>query len=764
MNWSKTLSAVALCLTLLSAPTHLARQANSAAAAPLEKNAAAGKYEAKVEELLTAAQDEARPTAEQANFDAVKSWLANNAVPLRAVEAGNGLGDMQPLKKMVGNARLVTLGEATHGTREFFQLKHRMLEFLVSEMGFTVFGIEATMPEGFDINEYVLTGKGDPARALGGLYFWTWDTEEVLAMIKWMRQYNADPQHAKKVKFYGFDMQSAPRAAKVTLAYLRRVDPEQATAAERALALVANPLTDQSYANVPAEKKAAAQAMIEAALKRFDESQAEWVSKTSANEWAVARQHARVLAQNLAMRQGAGVTPESFNVRDRSMAENIRWILDHEGPGTKMVAWAHNGHVGTQSEQGIESMGVHLRRMFGAEMVIFGFAFNQGGFQAMEMPFATGKGLRPFNVGSAPTGSLDATLAAAGLQLAAIDLHALPKEGAVAKWFAEPQQTRSIGASYGEQMAANFLDDQVTPQLYDALLFVEKTSAARPNDKTETRGAAVRLTALTNPGFEDGEAGKVPAGWMASPAMLKFGFEATASDERPQSGQRSALISRLNEKYYGETFGSLTQGINAAAYRGQRLKLRVMARAETTGLGNQAYLRLVIAGLGRVAFDNLINCPVTTADWRAYEIEADVPDNATAISYGLYLIGQGRAWFDTVSLAAVAKSNTGAAADLSGTWKFEVNFEDGRKGTPTFTFKQQGEQLTGAYKGGLGEAPVTGTVKGDEVTFAFKTKVEMEEREINVTFTGQVESAKAMKGTVKATALLPPGKWTATKP
>ena len=68
------------------------------------------------------------------------------------------------------------MGEATHGTHEFFQLKHRMLEFLVERMGFTVFGIEANWPESLAVNDYVLNGNGDPAKALAGFYFWTWNT------------------------------------------------------------------------------------------------------------------------------------------------------------------------------------------------------------------------------------------------------------------------------------------------------------------------------------------------------------------------------------------------------------------------------------------------------------------------------------------------------------------------------------------------------------------------------------------------------------
>src|SRR5438046_7427383 len=129
---------------------------------------------------------------------------------------------MQPLKKVVGDARIVSLGEATHGTREFFQLKHRMLEFLATEMGFTIFSIEANMPEAYRLNDYVLNGTGDPAELLRGMYFWTWNTEEVLDMIRWMRAFNASGRG--RVQFTGFDMQTHTVALDIVQQFLRRYD------------------------------------------------------------------------------------------------------------------------------------------------------------------------------------------------------------------------------------------------------------------------------------------------------------------------------------------------------------------------------------------------------------------------------------------------------------------------------------------------------------------------------------------------------------
>ena len=181
--------------------------------------------------LLLAVAAAAVPAALQGS--APSDWVKTHAIPLREVEAGSGFDDMRPLARLVGNAPVVSLGEATHGSREFFQLKHRMLEFLASEMGFTIFSIEANMPEAYRLNDYVLTGIGDPAALLKGMYFWTWDTEEVLAMIRWMREFNASGRGP--VQFTGFDMQTPTVAAKIVNDFVAKFDPGLVEPAQAAI-------------------------------------------------------------------------------------------------------------------------------------------------------------------------------------------------------------------------------------------------------------------------------------------------------------------------------------------------------------------------------------------------------------------------------------------------------------------------------------------------------------------------------------------------
>ena len=563
---------------------------------------------------------------------AVTAWIRAHAIPLATPEAGHGFEDMQPLKKVVGNARIVELGEATHGTREFFQLKHRMLEFLATEMGFTIFSIEANMPEAYRLNEYVLTGKGDPKELLKGMYFWTWNTQEVLDMILWMRKFNASGKG--RVEFTGFDMQTPDVAMEIVREFARKYDEDYlatleaaSKATERAkqrgmggaamqsfgVATATFPLkaaaghrirysgyirsegitrgyaglwwrvdgrggkmlafdnmdnrgvtgtTDWQRFEIEIPVDAEARNINFGALHTGDGTA--WVdglaveidgkpytsaeldldfesggtgfffggggyevrpdatvaqsgrqslrmtykggpqptmqqprrdpqpAQQSAATWSEILQHMNGMRETYRKKgaaagdiewsiQNARVVLQCMQMfanqvtRDESMAQNIKWILDHS-PKDKLVVWAHNGHVNTSGER-YPSMGQELRKMYGDQMAVFGFAFNQGSFRAVEM----GKSLHEWTVAPAPEGSLDATLAATTIPLLALDLRAIPKSGPVAEWWQAAHLTRSIGAVYSEANAENYLVNSHAPRDYDVLLFVEKTTAARGN-------------------------------------------------------------------------------------------------------------------------------------------------------------------------------------------------------------------------------------------------------------------------------------------
>lgn len=412
---------------------------------------------------------------DSAQRQAAIAWMKQAAFPLQTVEAGHGFEDLHPLKKVLQDVQVVAMGEATHGTREFFQLKHRMLAFLATELGFTVFALETDVADAHPVNTYVLTGQGDVAQVLAGLGIW--NTEEVRELILWMRRYNEDPRHPRKLKFHGVDTQSPVMTVQSLGTYLAQVDVSFAPQVAERLALLADQKRwFRNLQEMSAEDKKSLAAFVQEVLARFEARKPEYVRRSDAREWARMKQLVTVLRQ-LMERNVSG----NREVRDRSMADNLRWAMDFEGPGTKAVLWAHNGHVTRTEDDGMAwPMGRHLGQALGRKLYVFGFAFHQGGFQAFNIsraPKEGRKGMVDFFVPPAPEGTLDAALGATGFSLAALDLRAVPP-GPVTEWWRHTHRTRSIGFVYSDE---GYPLSMVRPlEAYDGLLFVERTTPSRP--------------------------------------------------------------------------------------------------------------------------------------------------------------------------------------------------------------------------------------------------------------------------------------------
>jgi erythromycin esterase len=414
-------------------------------------------------------------------ISAVHDWLGRQAIPLRSVEAGSGFDDLAPLKPLLKDVRIVGLGEATHGTREFFQFKHRMLEFLVTQMGFTVFAIEASYPGCLPIDDYVMYGKGDPDQALARQGFWTWNTQEVRDLIEWLRRHNAQRPEEKRVHFLGVDMQRYTRAFPVIREYLSRTAPDKLADAEAAM----KPLWfDQGQFKhvgdytVFMRPRAGAGPLLDALGAWFDQQREQLSSKSSAMEFAIVRQHVRVLQQFWFMTAAGGedVSPR----RDKAMADNVRWIFDFLGPETRMVLWAHNWHI-RFDETGW--LGAHLRAAFGPAYYALGFDFNEGAFQVHGTTGSDWKEPRESRVAKAPEGSIGWVFSRAAQQVSSekfiINLRDAPSQGVVATWLAAPHRMHNIGATASPWPGGN-LGRMVIGKTYDGLIFINRTTRARP--------------------------------------------------------------------------------------------------------------------------------------------------------------------------------------------------------------------------------------------------------------------------------------------
>jgi erythromycin esterase len=211
--------------------------------------------------------------------------------------------------------------------------------------------------------------------------------------------------------------------------------------------------------------------------ERFEARREQYARAQGEEAFVWAARNARVLEQ--AVLQHARLGRASANLRDTFMAENARWVLEHEGPEAKMVLWAHDLHLMRENKNYIP-LGVHLRDAFGEAFYMFRLAFNQGAFRAVLQPYGGSlEGLQTHVIEPAPEKTLEASLASMGQPLLALDLRAAPGEGEVAQYLDGPVQQREIGAAYtpGYPYLIN-----VSPRFaFDGVLFVETTTASRPN-------------------------------------------------------------------------------------------------------------------------------------------------------------------------------------------------------------------------------------------------------------------------------------------
>ena len=414
-----------------------------------------------------ASADRRRPVRPPEPPETAEEWLARSAVPFATAEPRTGLEDLQPLRAMVGDARVVSLGEATHGSHEFFAMKHRILELLVEEMGFTVFAIEANLPEADVVDDYVQRGEGDAATALRGMYFWTWNTDEVLDLIEWMRQYNLRRGDRPAVHFRGFDAQYANLAVPRVRDFVARVDATRAGEV-RELYRCIDQKTSLTYPSLSLKQQKACRESIGRAHALLEQNRGQYTAASSLEEYERHLRYARVIVQAEAIwTGGAGSLP-----RDDFMAENTIWLTDTVHAGEKVVLWAHNFHVAAHQPV---AMGFLLRQHYGSAMFVVGFAFDGGTFNARSRPQS---GPRPQTTPPSPPGGCEEFFATAGQPRFLLDLRRPPP--VAARFLAQRRSIWFIGSVYDESLPTEFY--RWAPPLdaaFDLLVYFETTTASR---------------------------------------------------------------------------------------------------------------------------------------------------------------------------------------------------------------------------------------------------------------------------------------------
>ena len=395
----------------------------------------------------------------------VSEWLGGRAVALSGLSPGSGTADLQPFADALAGVRVIGLGEATHGSREFFLLKHRMLEFLVIELGFNVLAMEASAAAAIAVNDYVLRGEGEPAAVLRGLVFWTWRTAEVMAVLRWLREHNSTVPAAARVSFAGID----PQCPGVSLAALRAGSSQ----AEAALVARLAPLVEHRL-----DDGAPLQPDLLAAATELEAA----VAGTELGAHARAVRQYAILATRPMRHADSGQTFSA--ARDEILADNVDALLaDAEA---RVAVWAHNGHVmtGSYSAGTIPAMGSYLRKRHGDEYYALGALFGEGEFLARRTRFGRIRWDRPPVVHRTPFAAsetvVEATLKAAHPGPFLVDLRRPPTPEPVTAWLHRRNYMRSFGSAVGRFTYKTSFMQTVLAEEFDGIAYLPEVGCSTP--------------------------------------------------------------------------------------------------------------------------------------------------------------------------------------------------------------------------------------------------------------------------------------------
>ena len=440
---------------------------------------------------------------EAENWTSFEQWAKAKAFPLKTTEPDSGFEDLAVLKDIVGDAKVVALGESIHYGHEFIRMHHRLIEYLVEEMGFTAVAQETGFSESELVHRYV-SGQveeppqwtEDPEKLDTVGYTWGFGKEKAqIALVRWMRTYNENTHHTRRINFYGIDIAHGYSSPLTSLEcawkYLDRVDSGYKNSDNRKnlRSLVEKFLgsgggirfvSTQKYHKLPPEAKNAYKAEIARLIAHFEINRIDFIRESSIDEYEWAYRHA------IAARQLNQCTEylldylqnqdfeRSSRYRDYCQADNICWALDREKPRGRVILTAHNAHIQKYPDSNpawfshpYPPAGLVLESRLGADYVNVGFIYYRavGGFQPYEVE---GKS----DLSQSDENSIGSALSRVGLPVFILNLKEAPKRGPVHDWL---NRERPMMAE-ADYMPVNIL------KAWDALLYIDEISYAhRPN-------------------------------------------------------------------------------------------------------------------------------------------------------------------------------------------------------------------------------------------------------------------------------------------
>jgi protein-L-isoaspartate(D-aspartate) O-methyltransferase len=423
-----------------------------------------------------------RAAGKTSRSSTVAELVREVAEPIDDIESAS----VDALLERIADARLVLLGEATHGTSEFYRMRARITQELIARRGFQFVAVEADWPDASRVDDYVLGGKRRSTlefTPFDRFPAWMWRNEEVHDFVDWLRAYNADHPE-QRVGFHGLDLYSLFTSIAAVLAYLDEVDPAAARIARhRYAALTPWQKDPAAYGQaVLAGRYESSEQAVVTMLRDMLSQRIEYAQKDG-ERFFDAAQNARVVANAegyyRAMYYGSAT---SWNLRDGHMFDTLQSLLAFYGPDSKGIVWEHNSHVGNaaateMSVRGEQNVGQLCRTKFQNGVYIVGFGTDHGTVAAASN---WDEPMQQMNVRPAHASSYERVFHEASVRAFMLHLRE-PARRVVREELEQPRLERAIGVIYrpDTELASHYFYASL-PNQFDEYVWFDETRAIRP--------------------------------------------------------------------------------------------------------------------------------------------------------------------------------------------------------------------------------------------------------------------------------------------
>lgn len=408
--------------------------------------------------------------------------LKHSATPLE------NNADLDPLMDCIGEAKYVLLGEASHGTHEYYTWRARITQRLIQEKGFSFIAVEGDWPDCYRLNRYA-KGYQEAGNDIYSILSefnrwptWMWANWEVAAFIDWLKNYNERFSADKRIGFYGLDVYSFRESMESIIQYLEKNDAEALKVAQKAMACYDPYSKDegQTYARasafVPELCEKEILDLLTTIIKKAENYNSDPENGMSTEQNAHVARNAEKYYRAM-IRNGVA----SWNIRDHHMVSTLERLMKYHGPEAKTIIWEHNTHIGDarateMAAQGMVNVGQLLREQYATEGVVsIGFGSYKGSVVAAR---SWGDRMRKMTMPEATQGSWehDFHLAAGGKNKLLL-LNKLKEESCLSSYIGH----RAIGVVYNpeQERFGNYVET-ILPKRYDAFIFLNETSALHP--------------------------------------------------------------------------------------------------------------------------------------------------------------------------------------------------------------------------------------------------------------------------------------------